>query len=237
MIKLKKSESRGHVAWEWLNSYHSFSFGEYYNPDMIHFGPLRVLNDDTVAAGNGFGMHPHKDMEIITYVTAGEIEHQDSMGNREIIRKNEVQKMSAGKGIMHSEMNPSQEHEVKLFQTWIIPNQKGLVPYYEMKKFSEEDKLNTLYKIAAADGADDAVYISQDAYLYVSVLEAGKHIEYKVLPGRGIYLHVVYGTVNIGGPTATAGDAILVEDETGITITSSEKAEFLLFDVKMDFAG
>lgn len=234
MITLKESKVRGHVQWEWLDTYHSFSFGEFYNPDLINFGPLRVLNDDTVLPANGFPMHPHRDMEIVTYVTQGKVQHEDNMGNREIIGVNQVQKMSAGKGILHSEVNPSETETLKLFQVWIIPDKKGLSPYYEMKNFTEQEKENTLYKIASPDGADGSVYISQDAYMYVSKLEAGKTIPYPIGANRGVYVHVVYGNVTIGEVSAQAGDAILVEQERELLIEAKEKSEFLLFDVIME---
>ncbi len=235
MITIRKSSERGRTNIDWLNSYHSFSFGDFYNPDMVHFGPLRVLNDDWIAGGGGFPTHPHKDMEIITYVLKGVVAHADSTGGNGVTGVNEVQKMSAGRGVFHSEFNNSKDEELHLFQTWIIPNKRGLEPYYEQKSFKPEAKLNTLYKVASPSPGDDEVFVSQDAEMYISYLETGKELHHAIGQGRGIYLQVAEGSLNINGVTAETGDAFLIENEKDITITANKNTELVLFDVAMEF--
>jgi redox-sensitive bicupin YhaK (pirin superfamily) len=236
MITIRKSSERGTTNIDWLNSYHSFSFGDFYNPDMIHFGPLRVLNDDRIAGGGGFPKHPHKDMEIITYVLQGSVEHNDSSGGNGVTGINEVQKMSAGRGVFHSEFNHSKDEELHLFQTWIIPNKRGLTPYYEQKSYAPEAKLNNLYRVASPTPNDNEVFVSQDAEMYVSYLESGKELSHAIGKGRGVYLQVASGGLTVNGQSAETGDAFLVENEEIINITANKDTEIILFDVAMEFA-
>lgn len=236
MIKKIESEKRGKTDIGWLKSRHSFSFSDFYDETMIHFGPLRVLNDDYVAPGGGFPTHPHKDMEIITYVVNGSVRHQDSMGSSEIIGVNQIQKMSAGKGVYHSEFNASREKELHLYQTWIIPSKRGLAPSYETKTFKPEDKLNKLLKIASPDGSDDSIVIVQDASMYISRISTGTSLSCSVRAGNGIYIHVVEGSVQVNGEKAAAGDAVTLENENSLIITAEQDAEIILFDVAMNFA-
>lgn len=235
MITIRKSSERGTTDIDWLKSHHSFSFGDFYNPDMVHFGPLRVLNDDWIAGGGGFPTHPHKDMEIITYVLKGVVAHADSTGGNGVTGVNEVQKMSAGRGVFHSEFNNSKDEELHLFQTWIIPNKRGMEPYYEQKSYIPEAKLNTLYRVASPTPNDNEVFVSQDAEMYVSYLEAGKELHYTIGQGRGIYLQVASGGLTVNGLGAETGDAYLIENETELTIAANENTELILFDVAMEF--
>ncbi len=235
MITIRKSSERGTTNIDWLRSYHSFSFGDFYNPDMVHFGPLRVLNDDWIAGGGGFPTHPHKDMEIITYVLKGAVAHADSTGGNGVTGVNEVQKMSAGRGVFHSEFNNSKDEELHLFQTWIIPNKRGMEPYYEQKSFKPEAKLNTLYKVASPAPGDNEVYISQEAEMYISYLEKGKEFQHAIGQGRGVYLQVADGDLTVNGLAAETGDAFLIENEKDITIAANKNTELILFDVAMEF--
>lgn len=235
MITIRKSSERGTTDIDWLKSHHSFSFGDFYNPDMVHFGPLRVLNDDWIAGGGGFPTHPHKDMEIITYVLKGVVAHADSTGGNGVTGVNEVQKMSAGRGVFHSEFNNSKDEELHLFQTWIIPNKRGMEPYYEQKSFKPEAKLNTLYRVASPAPADNEVFVSQDAEMYVSHLETGKAVSHAIGEGRGLYIQIAEGSLTVNGITAETGDAFMIEKESGITITANKESEFVVFDVAMEF--
>jgi hypothetical protein len=235
MIRVRKSNERGLAQIDWLTSYHSFSFADFYNPNMVHFGPLRVLNEDYVAPAAGFPTHPHKDMEIITYVLEGELEHQDSTGTREIIHAGEVQKMSAGKGVYHSEMNPSKTTTVHLFQTWILPNRKGLDPYYEQIVVTPEEKKNKLRKIGSPDGEEGTVFISQDAHLYAGLFDDGTTFSYSLPAGRGLYIQIASGSVNANGELAETGDAFMIEGEGNYQFTANGDVHLLLFDVAMQF--
>ena len=236
MITIRKSSERGTTNIDWLKSYHSFSFGDFFNHDMVHFGPLRVLNDDWIAAGGGFPTHPHKDMEIITYVLKGAVAHADSTGGDGVTGVNEVQKMSAGRGVFHSEFNHSKDEELHLFQTWIFPNKRGLEPYYEQKSFEPGDKLNKLFKVASPSPNEHEVFISQDAEMFVSYLEKGTEVSHAIGNGRGVYLHVAEGSLTVNGQSAETGDAFLIENESTITITANKDTELVLFDVAMEFA-
>ncbi len=235
MLEIVKSSQRGKTHIDWLESYHSFSFGEFHNPEMIHFGPLRVLNDDYVAAGGGFPTHPHKDMEIITYVVQGALEHRDSMGNGEVIYADEVQKMSAGKGIYHSEFNHSQNEPVHLYQTWIIPDKRNLQPNYEQRKFNREKRTNVLLPVASPDARGESIHISQDAVMFISYLEKGKEIVHPVEENRGLYLHLIEGNITANGVQLMPGDAIKVSAENNLKISADENSEFILFDVRLNF--
>ena len=232
MIALRKSQDRGHANHGWLDSYHTFSFAGYYDPEEMGFGTLRVINEDRVAAGMGFGTHPHRDMEIISYVLEGELAHKDSMGTGSVIRPGDVQKMSAGTGVSHSEFNPSAEKPVHFLQIWIEPNQRGVKPSYEQQTFSVEQKRARLRLIASPDGADGSVRIHQDARVYASVLEGDDAVTYALPAGRSAYVHVARGSVQLNGTALTAGDGAKINAEKEIRLSNGDGAEVLLFDMK-----
>lgn len=231
MIQIRKSKERGYFDHGWLNTYHTFSFGDYYDPNFMGFRDLRVINEDWVKEGRGFPTHPHQDMEIITYILEGELAHKDSMGTVSTIRPGEVQRMSAGTGVTHSEYNHSSEEPVHLLQIWILPNQKGLKPGYEQKEYSEEQKLNQFFLVASNDGRKNSVTIHQDVQLYVSILESGKKIDYEFHPKRYGWIQVVRGSVNLNGQELAMGDGAAISDEKMISLVASEKSEILLFDL------
>ncbi|MBT8086624.1 MAG: pirin family protein [Gammaproteobacteria bacterium] len=231
MIELIQSDSRGAADHGWLRAKHTFSFANYYDPDRIEFGTLRVINEDRVAPGKGFGLHPHKDMEIITYVIDGAIEHKDSMGNGEIISAGEVQRMTAGTGVFHSEFNASAEQALHLLQIWIYPEKNRLPPGYEQKPFAREDKLNRLRLVGSADGREESVTIHQDVNLYASVLEAGRHASLDLGADRKAFVQVISGDIAVNGQRLLAGDGAQIENENAIEIHAASEAEFLLFDM------
>lgn len=231
MIELRKSEERGHVNMGWLDSFHSFSFGEYYDPQNMGFGPLRVINDDRIEAAKGFGTHGHRDMEIITYVLQGGIAHKDSMGNGSVIRPGNVQRMSAGKGIMHSEFNPSKDTQTHLLQIWIEPNVTGVTPSYEEKHFDDVEKRGMLRLIASPDGRKGSVTIRQDANVYAALLDGAELARLPIAAGRLAYVHVARGQVTVNGNLLKTGDALKAIDETEIEIKDGQQAEVLLFDL------
>ncbi|MBE9195543.1 pirin family protein [Synechocystis sp. LEGE 06083] len=231
MITLRPSAARGRGKLDWLDSYFSFSFSHYYDPAHINFSNLRVINEDYIAPGKGFATHGHQDMEIITYVLEGELKHQDSIGNGSIIRPGDVQRMSAGTGILHSEFNPSPDQSVHLLQIWITPNQLGVEPSYEQKFFSTEDKQGKLRLVASPDGRDGSVTIHQDAHIFASVLGEGETISYS-LSNRQAWLQIVRGHLTLNGKTFKTGDGAGISGEQTITFTGQEGAtEFLLFDL------
>ncbi len=231
MITIRKSEERGHFNHGWLETYHTFSFASYRDPQHMSFRKLRVINEDFVSPGQGFSPHDHHDMEIITYVLEGALEHKDGLGNGSVIRPNEVQKMTAGRGITHSEFNNSKTEKVHLLQIWIFPDKKGLEPGYEQKTFAEEDKLNRLRLIASPDRADGSVIIHQDVRLYASILEPAKTLEYRVGEDRHIWIQLVRGSVLVNGQLLSEGDGVSASHETMLQIEARQKAEFLLFDL------
>lgn len=231
MITVRKAEDRGHFDFGWLNTYHTFSFSEYYDPKHMHFRSLRVINEDTVHPGGGFPTHPHRDMEIITYVLEGELAHKDSMGNGSVIRPGEVQRMSAGTGILHSEFNHSKDKSVHLLQIWILPNKRGVTPSYEQKFFEAKEKQGRLRLVASPDGSEASVTIHQDAKLFATLLESGQNVEYRLEPDRHIWIHVARGTIELNGQKLGQSDSAGISEEQLITITSTEKAEVLLFDL------
>jgi quercetin 2,3-dioxygenase len=234
MITIRPAKERGHANHGWLDTYHTFSFADYYDPKNVHFRSLRVINEDRVAPGYGFGTHPHNDMEIITYVLEGALAHKDSMGNGSAIIPGEVQRMSAGTGVMHSEFNHSKDEEVHLYQIWIFPEKKGIEPSYEQKFFPDDEKLNRLRVIASPQAEDGAVKIHQDAKLLATLLEDGKSVQHELKPGRSAWIQVARGSVNINGRTLTAGDGASIADEAQVTLTGAsgnKKAEVLLFDL------
>ncbi len=231
MITLRKATERGHANHGWLDSNFSFSFAEYYDPAHMHYGALRVINDDRIAPGMGFGMHPHQDMEIITYVLSGGIAHKDSMGNGSVILPGNVQRMSAGTGLRHSEYNPSNDTETHLLQIWILPAQKGGAPSYEEKTFSDADKRGQLRLIASPTGEAGSVTILQDVKLYAGLFDGAEHAEMPILAGRKLYIHVAKGQVQINGLALDAGDAIMLKQEDALKIQNGHAAEVLVFDV------
>lgn len=231
MIEIRRSEDRGHGDHGWLDSHHSFSFGEYHDPRHMGFGPLRVINEDRVVPGAGFGAHGHRDMEIISYVLSGELAHKDSLGNGSTIRPGDVQRMSAGTGIRHSEFNPSQREPVHFLQIWIEPAKTGIVPGYEEKHFDAADKRGRLRLIASPDGAEGSVRIHQDARVYSGLFDGGESASLDVAAGRGIYVHVARGRIVANGEALNAGDALKLTQVMQLRLESGQQAEVLVFDL------
>ena len=229
MMTIRRAAERGHFENSWLNANHSFSFGEYYDPDNMGYSNLRVLNDDTIAPNGGFPTHPHDNMEIVTYVLSGALEHKDSMGNGSVIRPGDVQRMSAGTGIRHSEFNPSPEEPVNLLQIWLRPNRLGVEPEYSQVHFSAEEKRGRLRLIVSPDGRDDSIATHQDSLVYASIVEYGQEIHYKPSDDRVVYLHVAQGSLNVNGERLERGDSILTTNAIGIS--TRNEGEFLLFDM------
>jgi redox-sensitive bicupin YhaK (pirin superfamily) len=230
MITIRKSEERGHINMGWLNTYHTFSFSDYYDENWVHFRTLRVMNEDRIAAHQGFGMHPHRDMEIITYVLDGEIQHTDSMGNSGIIKAGDVQRMSAGTGIFHSEVNPS-DKELYLYQIWIFPKEKNVTPTYEQTRFENSEKKNTLRLIASNTGADGSITIGQDAKVFASMPDKGTSLQYSIDAGRGVWIQAISGSLTVNNASLGTGDAAAITDEAELQITATEDSHFLLFDL------
>ncbi|MBW4492904.1 MAG: pirin family protein [Oscillatoria princeps RMCB-10] len=231
MITVRKAEERGHANHGWLNSYHTFSFANYYDPAHMGFRDLRVINEDWVQAGMGFGTHPHRDMEIISYVLDGALEHKDSLGNGSIIRPGDVQRMSAGTGITHSEYNPSPSEPVHLLQIWILPAEKGLQPSYEQKMYSPEEKRGVFRLIASRDGRDGSVTVHQDMDLYATVLSAGERAVREIRPHRHAWVQVARGEIALNGAVLKAGDGAAISEENRLAVEAKDTAEVLLFDL------
>ena len=231
MIALRKSAERGFADHGWLKSFHTFSFAGYYDPRNMGFGSLRVINEDRVAPGQGFGNHPHRDMEIISYVLDGELEHKDSMGTGSVIRPGDVQRMSAGTGVFHSEYNPSQKNGVHFLQIWIEPAEVGIKPSYEQKFFGPEEKRGKLRLLASPDGRDGSVKVHQDAQLYAALVDGDETVTHRLAPGRKAYVHVARGAVTVNGQPLGSGDALKVQGESEVVIDQGDKAEVLLFDL------
>lgn len=231
MITLRKSSDRGQAEHGWLHSQHSFSFADYYDPQQMGWGALRVINEDQVEPGQGFGTHAHHDMEIISYVLAGELEHKDSMGNGTVIRPGDVQRMSAGTGVRHSEFNPSPNSLVHFLQIWIEPAATGIAPGYEQKYFPPGDKSGKLLLVASRDGRAGSVTVHRDTDLYASLLAPGEQVSHPLAAGRLAYLHVVRGIVRLNGVQLSTGDAAKVQDEQQLVIAAEANSEVLLFDL------
>lgn len=231
MIQIRRSEERGHANHGWLDSYHTFSFADYYDPEHMGFGPLRVINEDRVQAGRGFDTHGHRDMEIISYVLEGALAHKDSLGNGSVIRPGDVQRMSAGTGVRHSEFNDSTSDLVHFLQIWIVPEQQGLAPGYEQKNFSTEERQGNLRLIGSRDGRDGSVVIHQDADLYSTLLSDDDVVSHALAPRRRAWIQVARGSAVVNGETLNAGDGATIDEETDITVRASAESEILLFDM------
>jgi redox-sensitive bicupin YhaK (pirin superfamily) len=231
MIVLRKSAERGYFDHGWRKTYHTFSFADYFDRDHMHFGSLRVINEDWVQPGKGFGTHPHRDMEIVTYILEGALTHKDSMNNGSTIRRGDVQRMSAGTGVTHSEYNASQSEEVHLLQIWILPKFTGISPGYEQKYFSDADKTGKLRLVASPDGREGSVTIHQDAFMHAAILNKAMELSYSPASGRCVYLHVIRGALSVNGEQLERGDGAKITDEESIMLAASESSELLLFDL------
>jgi len=230
-IKVRPANERGHANHGWLNSYFTFSFADYHDPDQMGFRTLRVINDDTIEPEGGFDTHSHKDMEIISYVVEGELEHKDSMGNGSIIKAGNIQRMTAGTGVRHSEFNPSSENKTRLLQIWIVPEQIGLPPSYQELCVNELREENVLKQLTSNEESEGIIKIHQDVHLYYAYLRDDKVVKYNIAQGRGVWVQIVKGEVNINGINYHQGDGISIENEEEINLSSAKEGEFLLFDL------
>ena len=231
MITLRKSEERGLADHGWLKSFHSFSFADYHDPEHMGFGNLRVINEDRVAAGQGFGTHGHRDMEIISYVIDGELAHRDTLGNVETIPPGDVQRMSAGRGVMHSEFNHKADETTHFLQIWIEPNVRGIAPGYEQKKFGTDEKRGKLRLVASPDGADGSVTVHADARLFAGLIDGDEKASLTLDPKRKSYVHLVRGELEVNGQKLSDGDAAMLEGESQLTLGAGKDAEVLVFDL------
>ncbi|OXA96191.1 pirin family protein [Flavobacterium hercynium] len=235
-IVLHKGETRGNANHGWLNAYHSFSFASWYNPDRIQFGALRVLNDDTIAAGMGFGTHPHDNMEIITIPLEGDLAHKDSMGNTEIIKNGDIQVMSAGTGVQHSEFNPNEDQQTKLLQIWLFPNKRNVAPRYQQITLDVADRHNKFSQILSPNADDEGVWIHQDAWFNMGNFDAGTSTTYNLKKeGNGVYAFILKGNVTINGQELNTRDAMGISDFETLNITANTEAEILLMDIPMNY--
>lgn len=231
MLTVRKSQDRGYADHGWLHSYHSFSFAGYYDPEHMGFGNLRVINEDRIAAGMGFGTHGHRDMEIISYVLSGELAHKDSMGNVKGIPPGDVQRMSAGTGVQHSEFNHAEGQTTHFLQIWLLPDVQGVAPGYEQKTFADAEKRGTLRRVASPDGAEGSVRVNADATLYAGLIDGSESASLVLDPARKAYVHLVRGSLKANGQALSAGDAALIEQETALALTEGHDAEVLVFDL------
>jgi redox-sensitive bicupin YhaK (pirin superfamily) len=231
MITLRKSSERGYADHGWLKSFHSFSFADYYNPDRMGVGNLRVINEDRIAPGTGFGTHGHRDMEIVSYVLEGALGHKDSMGNGTEIVPGDVQRMSAGRGVQHSEFNHAKGETTHFLQIWIMPSERGITPGYEQKRFDAAAKRGRLVRVASPDGREGSVTIHADATMYAGLFDAAESAELALDPARRTYVHVVRGSVSVNGQAAAAGDAVLLDGEDVLRIERGQQAEVIVFDL------
>ena len=232
MINIRRAKERGHFDHGWLNTYHTFSFDQYYDPRYMGFRQLRVINEDFVAAGRGFPTHGHRDMEIITYILEGALKHEDSIGNGSVIRPGDVQRMTAGTGVRHSEKNASDSERVHLLQIWILPHTVGLEPGYEQKAFSEDERRGQLRLIASDDGRDGSVRLNQDVGLFASILPAGQEVEHAMDQKRYAWIQVARGSIAVNGENAEQGDGVIASGESSLKIKAQDDAEILLFDLQ-----
>lgn len=231
MLTVRRSEERGHADHGWLNSYHTFSFAGYHDPQHMGFRSLRVMNEDRVAGGQGFGTHAHRDMEIVSYVLSGELEHKDSMGNGEVLRPGEFQRITAGTGITHSEFNPSKDESTHFYQIWLLPERSGLEPSYEQKSFDPVGRQNQLQLVASQDATDGSLKIHQDARIYLLDLTADNRLEYHLPPGRHAWIQVLRGAISVNNESLRTSDAAAISDESQIELRAAEPAELMLFDL------
>jgi redox-sensitive bicupin YhaK (pirin superfamily) len=231
MFALRKSEERGYADHGWLKSRHTFSFGDYHDPKHVEFGVLRVINEDRVAPGEGFGTHGHRDMEIVSYVLEGQLGHRDSMGNGSVIVPGDVQRMSAGTGVLHSEMNPSSSEPVHFLQIWVRPSAEGILPSYEQKHFTPEDKRGVLRLVASQDGSQGSVRIHQDARIYAGLFDGSERAELALAAQRRAYVHLARGSLKLNGVALAAGDGVQLSDVSTLTVSDGRAAEVLVFDL------
>ena len=231
MLAIRKANDRGHFDHGWLNTHHTFSFGDYYDPRQMGFRSLRVMNEDRVAPGMGFPMHGHRDMEIVTYVLSGALQHKDSLGHGEILRPGEFQHMSAGSGIRHSEFNPSESDSVHLYQIWLLPREQGLSPSYGQKAFDPAGRQNQWQLVASPDGSEGSLPIQQDARILLANLDAGGELSRNISTGRHAWLQVLRGSIRLGDTTLSASDGVAISNETSVSLTAPEAAEVMFFDL------
>jgi len=231
VIRLRPAAERGHAQHGWLDSWHSFSFADYHDPQHLHFGPLRVINEDRVQAGGGFPPHRHEDMEIISYVLDGELEHRDSLGNGSIVRPGDVQRMSAGRGVSHSEFNPSRTAELHFLQIWIIPRVRGIAPEYEQRHVSAAERRGRLRLVASAEGSDESLRIHQDARMYAGLFDGTESSALMLAPGRLGYVHLARGALSVNGQALRAGDGAELSDTATLSLGAADRAEVLVFDL------
>lgn len=231
MIQIRKAEDRGHANHGWLDTYHTFAFGSYRDPQHMGFRSLRVMNEDFVQPGQGFGTHPHQDMEIVTYVLEGALEHKDSMGNGEVLRAGEFQRMSAGTGITHSEFNPSGSEPVHLYQIWLLPERKGIEPSYEQKQFPDEERHNRLRLVASRDANGGSLLIYQDVRIFLATVYANAKVEHDLEPGRHAWLQVLRGSIRLNGNELNTSDGAAISGETRLDIVAERSTEVMLFDL------
>ncbi|MEO1523789.1 MAG: pirin family protein [Planctomycetota bacterium] len=231
MYTIRRANERGHADHGWLNSYHTFSFAGYRDPKHMGFRSLRVMNEDRVAAGQGFGTHAHQDMEIVSYVLDGELEHKDSMGNGEVLRPGEFQRITAGTGITHSEFNPSASDSTHFYQIWLIPEAKGIEPSYEQKAFDPTGRRNGFQLVASRDAKDGSLLIHQDANIYLADLDNGGDLTFEIGPERHVWLQVLRGSIEVFGQSLATSDAVAVSEESALSIKASSNAELMLFDL------
>jgi redox-sensitive bicupin YhaK (pirin superfamily) len=231
MLEIRRASERGRSQFNWLNSKHTFSFAGYYDPEFMGHGPLRVINDDQVAPGGGFATHPHQDMEIVSYVLEGALEHRDSMGNGSVIRPGDVQRMSAGTGVTHSEYNHSKNEPVHFLQIWFLPEQRGLQPGYEQKQFGEGDKRGTLRLVASRGGVDGSVSLNQDVNMYAGFFDGDESANFTARAGRSVWIHVARGQLQVSGELLQAGDGASVTEAGDLEFSAGQEAEVLVFDM------
>ena len=231
MIRIRRGADRGHFDHGWLDTYHTFSFGDYFDPEQMNFRALRVINEDRVRPGQGFGMHGHRDMEIVTYVLSGALEHRDSLGNGSVLRPGELQRMTAGTGIRHSEFNPSPSEPVHLYQIWLLPERKNLEPSYDQRPFAAAGRRGQWQLTASPEGRDGSLAIRQDAEIYLAEMAAGEMLDFSLPAGRHAWLQTLRGEVQLGGQALTAGDGAAISDESQLSIRAASAAEVMLFNL------
>jgi redox-sensitive bicupin YhaK (pirin superfamily) len=231
MIRIRRTGERGHANYGWLDTYHTFSFGSYYDPAHTNFRSLRVMNEDRVAPGKGFGTHPHDNMEIVTYVLQGALEHKDSMGNGAVLRPGEFQRMSAGTGITHSEFNPSPSESVHLYQIWLMPAVRNVTPSYEQREFARSERINALQLVAAPDGRSGSLTINQDVQIFLAEIDPGRAVEHTISAGRHAWVQVLRGSIGINGQELAVGDGAALSSEDRVVVSGIAQSEVMIFDL------